>query len=67
MRITIYADVTFLDPEFPDLLKSSYRTHIITLSNKEAVDKLIEHFQAGALDSAGLGLDDFLVYDPEID
>jgi len=47
MRITIYADVTFLHD---DGHSQGFRTHIITLSNKEAVDKLIEHFQAGALD-----------------
>ena len=64
MRITIYADVTFLHD---DGHSQGFRTHIITLSNKEAVDKLIEHFQAGALDNAGLSLSDFLVYDPELD
>ena len=62
MRITIYADVTFVNQE-----KRGYRTHIITLSNEEAAEKLIEHFQEGALDNAGLGLDDFLVYDPDLD
>ena len=67
MRITIYADVTFIDENFPDYRTHGYRTHIITLSNKEAAEKLIEHFQAGALDNAGLGLDDFLMYDPILD
>ena len=65
MRITIYADVTFHNDDNQET--RGYRTHIITLSNEEAVDKLLEHFQAGALDNARLGLDDFLVYDPDLD
>ena len=65
MRITVYADVTIRNEDSPE--ERGYRTHIITLSNEEAVDKLLEHFQAGALDNAGLGLDDFLVYDPILD
>lgn len=65
MRITIYADVTFHDDNEQET--HGYRTHIITLSNEEAVNTLIEHFQAGALDNAGLGLDDFLEYDDNLD
>ena len=67
MRVTIYADVTFRDNINQEIPLRGFRTHIITLSNEEAVDKLLEHFQAGALDNAGLGLDDFLMYDPILD
>ncbi len=65
MRITIYIDATFYDDDHKQT--HGFRTHVITLSNKEAVDKLVEHFQAGALDDAGLTKSDCLVYDPELD
>jgi hypothetical protein len=44
-----------------------FRTHVINLSNKEALDKLVEHYQGPALDDIGLQIHDFIVYDPEVD
>ena len=65
MRSTVYIDVTFYDDDHKQT--HGFRTHVITLSNKEAADKLVEHFQEESLASAGLQLSDFLVYDPELD
>ena len=61
MRATIYIEVNIRNDE--GLEERGYRTHVITLSNTEAVDKLVEHFQAGALDDAGLKRSDLLEYD----
>ncbi len=65
MRATVYIEATFYDDDHKEA--AGFRTHVITLSNKEAVATLVEHFQTGALDNAGLSLSDFLVYDPELD
>lgn len=65
MRITVYLDVAFHNDD--NRQTQGFRTHVITLSNGEALDRLVEHFQAGALDDAGLTKSDCLVYDPELD
>ena len=49
-------------------LSSSYRTHVITLSNQDAVDYLVEQIKEGKRGwEKGLTKDDVLEYDDAID
>ena len=65
MRITVYISATLLDDA--GQWRGGRRAHIITLSNEDALDRLIEHFQGKALDNVPLAIDDCLVYDDKID
>ena len=67
MRVTVYVEVMFRDGINQEIPIRGFSTHVITLSNEEAVTKLVEHFQSEALDTAGLEQSDFLEYDPILD
>ena len=64
MRIPVYIAVSFAGNEGQELA-GGFMTHVITLSNEDALERLIEHFQGQALDI--LSQDDCLVYDDEKD
>ena len=64
MRIPVYIAVSYTDDEGQEL-DGGFMTHVITLSNEDALERLIEHFQGKALDI--LSPDDCLLYDDEKD
>ena len=64
MRITVYVHATFYD-DIERETSGGFMTHVITLSNEDALERLVEHFQGPALDI--LSQDDCLVYDDEKD
>ena len=66
MRITVYISATMMEDDGSPLT-GGFQTHVITLSNEGALERLVEHFQGSALDDASLTADDCLVYDDEID
>ena len=66
MRIPVYIAVSMRDDEGQEL-DGGFMTHVITLSNEDALERLIEHFQGPALDNIPLAIDDCLVYDDEKD
>ena len=66
MRIPVYIAVSMHDDEGQQL-DGGFMTHVITLSNEVALERLIEHFQGQALDNIPLLADDCLVYDDELD
>ena len=65
MIIRVYLNVDFL--ENSGRQTHGFKTHIINLSNQEALEKLIEHIQCETLDLCGLKISDFRDYDPERD
>ena len=66
MRIPVYISATFFDDDGQPIT-GGFRTHVITLSNEDALERLVEHFGSEALYTLQLTQDDCLVYDNEID
>jgi len=65
MKIVVELSATFYDDIYSQPMPGGFRTHIINLSNEDALERLVEHFQGPALDNFPLSLDDVLPYDKE--
>ena len=66
MKIMVQIQATFFDDD-NKLIRGGFITHVINLSNKKALDRLVEHFQGPALDGIPLSQDDCIVYDIDVD
>ena len=64
MKIMVQIQATFFDDD-NRLELGGFSTHVINLSNKDALERLVEHFQGPALDDIPLSVDDCIVYEPE--
>ena len=65
MKIMVQLAVTFFDDD--NKRTKGFITHVINLSNEEALERLVEHFQGPALDDIPLSQDDCIIYDPDVD
>ena len=67
MKIVVELDVTFYDDVYSQPMGGGFTTHIINLSNEDALERLVEHFQGPALDNIPLSPEDCIPYDIEKD
>jgi hypothetical protein len=66
MKIRVDIEATFYDDDGKREI-GGFTTHVINLTNKDALDRLVEHFQGDALDNFPLSISDCLPWDPEVD
>jgi len=66
MKILVQIQASFFNDDNKPI-RGGFITHVINLSNEDALEKLVEHYQGPALDDIGLEVEDFIVYDPEVD
>ena len=69
MKIVVELQVTYYDDVYSQPMSGGFTTHIINLSNEDALERLVEYFQDGALDAdeINLSVKDCVPYDIEID
>lgn len=66
MKIMVQIQATFFNDDNQQIT-GGFITHVINLSNEDALEKLVEHFQGPALDDIGLKQEDCIIYEPEVD
>ena len=67
MKIRVDLQVTFYDDVYSQPIPGGFTTHIINLTNEDALERLVEYFRGPALDNVPLTKSDCIPYDIEID
>ena len=67
MKIRVDLQVTFYDDVYSQPMTGGFTTHIINLSNEDALERLVEYFQGDGLDAIALSQEDCIPYDIEKD
>jgi len=67
MKIRVDLQVTFYDDVYSQPMEGGFTTHVINLSNEDALERLVEYYQGDGLDAISLTQDDCIPYDIEKD
>jgi len=67
MKIRVDLTITFYDDVYSQPMSGGFTTHVINLSNEDALERLVEYFQGDGLNAIPLSQDDCIPYDIETD